>query len=157
MEAWTLIAGIILLAISALGMVRHWRNRPEDAGHASAALEGLTPSKNGTAAPVNNSRQEEREFRHRQFRRRMQGSAMIGVLGVMLPLGDLIDSHPWRLAYAGVMLSLVGWMVLLALADLVATRYHFHRVRQQLLSESVAAARSPAARNKPDTTRPEQP
>lgn len=69
----------------------------------------------------------ERLFLSGQYRRRMQASGMLLLLGILLNASNefLI---PWQkfqplfFAYVGLMLALVAWMVLLALADLFATR-----------------------------------
>jgi hypothetical protein len=60
-----------------------------------------------------------------QFRRRMQASALLGVIGVLLLLGDLLI--PWQKApflfsiYFGFILLLTGYLVLLAIGDALAT------------------------------------
>lgn len=69
----------------------------------------------------------EREFYRRQFRRRMQASGIILVIGIMLPVGDSLI--PWRKQDASVaalywllVLALTCWVLLLAMGDLLATR-----------------------------------
>ena len=76
------------------------------------------------------------KYRRRQFRRRMQTSALMGVLAVALFVGRLIIGPPlvgpkWLVVvfWAGVMLVL-GCVFLLALLDIWATKYHFGRLRQ---------------------------
>lgn len=68
-------------------------------------------------------------FHRRQFRRRMQASGIIVVVGVMLPVGDSLI--PWRKDDASVaalywllVLGLTCWVLLLAMGDLVSTRAH---------------------------------
>lgn len=69
----------------------------------------------------------ERLFLHGQYRRRMQSSAMILVLGLLLHASN---EHlvAWEKAPAGfcvyvcIMLLLVAWIVLLALGDYLASR-----------------------------------
>jgi hypothetical protein len=82
---------------------------------------------------------EERTFRRRQFQRRIQTSAMLAVLAVALLAGEMItgwvESYWLKLVYWGAMLLLVGWLALLAVADIVATHYHFSRLRQSYLLE----------------------
>ena len=142
MDGWTLIPALILLTISALGVFRHWRNLPEDRLAEDSWYVDTTADlalKDEPAPPPRRDiRQEEREFHRRQFRRRLQGSLMIGVLGLMLPVGTLIDAPLWNLGYVTLLLMLLGWMLLLGIADLVATRHHFTRVREQLLAEMLA-------------------
>ena len=82
---------------------------------------------------------EEFDYRRRQFRRRMQTSAMLGVLAVALPLGDLlanwVESNIFQAVYWGGVLLLVVWLGLLVLADVIATKYHFGRLRHAYLLE----------------------
>jgi len=71
----------------------------------------------------------ERLFLNSQYRRRMQTSAMMATLGVLLH-GSNEFLIPWQKLssqfyfyfYVMLMLMLIGWMVLLALADWIATR-----------------------------------
>ena len=83
--------------------------------------------------------QDEFDYRRRQFRRRMQTSAMLGVLALALPVADWLtsrsDSPLLHLACWGVVLLLLGWLGLLALVDLLSTRFHFSRLRQSYLVE----------------------
>ena len=84
---------------------------------------------------------EERELAYRrgQFRRRMQTSAMLGLLGVAIITGQVLT--PWvgtRMfagLYWGGVLLVVGWMALLALADMLATHQHFNRLRTEYMIE----------------------
>lgn len=82
---------------------------------------------------------QELDYRRRQFRRRMQTSAMLGALALALPVADWLttrsESTPLHLLCWSVVLLLVGWLGLLALADLVATKYHFGRMRHSYLVE----------------------
>ena len=81
----------------------------------------------------------ERDYRRRQFRRRMQTSAMLGLLGVAILIGQLVTAPPARpLAFAifcMVVLLLVVWVCMLAVADVIATKHHFGRLRQTYLVE----------------------
>jgi hypothetical protein len=77
---------------------------------------------------------EELDFRRRQLRRRTQTSAMLGLVGIAMLVGRVLIV--WRapptlilVFWAGVVL-LVLWLGLLAVADMVATRYYFSRLRQ---------------------------
>lgn len=79
---------------------------------------------------------EELDYRHRQFRRRMQTSALLGILAVAIFAGQWITG-PLLLAFlfwGGVLLG-VGWVGLLAAADIWATKHHFDRLRQTYLIE----------------------
>jgi len=82
---------------------------------------------------------DELDFQRRRFRRRMQTSAMLGLLAVALFVGELLTSRiqsPWfRLTYwSGVLLGVV-WIGLLAAADVWASKYHYDRLRQSYLIE----------------------
>jgi len=81
----------------------------------------------------------EHDYRRRQFRRRMQTSAMLGVLAVAILVGQWVASPPlpfWApLAYWSVTLVLVLWLGLLAAADVVSTRLHYDRLRDGYLVE----------------------
>ncbi|MBN2584051.1 MAG: hypothetical protein JXL80_13380 [Planctomycetes bacterium] len=110
-----LVSSLLLLAAVGL-MVSHlraWRRAQE---------EPLEP--------------EEFDFRRRQFRRRIQTSAMLGLLAVGLFVGQLIPGPPMLVVlFWGVVLLVLGWMGLLALADIWATKHHFDRMRQSYLVE----------------------
>jgi hypothetical protein len=73
----------------------------------------------------------ERVFRRRQYRRRMQTSAMLGVLGVAIFIGQLliswVASQLVLVVYWGGVLALLLWMALLAFADMVATSFYYGR------------------------------
>jgi UDP-N-acetylmuramyl pentapeptide phosphotransferase/UDP-N-acetylglucosamine-1-phosphate transferase len=77
----------------------------------------------------------ERAFRWRQFRHRTQTSGMLGMVGVAIFLGTVLT--PWiasplfTLMYWGAVLLLLLWLVLLALADMLASRFHFSRMHNQ--------------------------
>lgn len=81
----------------------------------------------------------ERGLYGRRYRRRMQTSGLLAVLGVLLGLGDVVVAQQispllfvaWILA----MLLLVCWIILLALGDMASTAVHSRqqlaRVRQE--------------------------
>jgi hypothetical protein len=69
----------------------------------------------------------ERDYAWSQFRRRAQATAMMGVLAALM-LASVWLEHmpPWLFAvYIITMLVLVAWIILLALADMVASRQHY--------------------------------
>ncbi|MEX0710790.1 MAG: hypothetical protein WD278_00485 [Pirellulales bacterium] len=80
----------------------------------------------------------EYDFRRRQFRRRVQASAMLALVGIALFAGQLLPWRRWPSLYVffwcGVML-LVFWVALLALADVIATNAYARRLRTQRLVE----------------------
>ncbi len=81
----------------------------------------------------------ELDYRWRQFRRRMQSSAMLGLLAVAIFVGQWVNSPP--LAPVAVILFWMGalflviWLALLAVADIVSTKHHFSRLRRDCLVE----------------------
>ncbi len=80
--------------------------------------------------------EQELDFRQRQFRRRIQTSALLGVLAVGLFVGQFITG-PQALVfiYWSVALLLVAWVALLAVVDALATKFHFERLREKYLVE----------------------
>jgi len=81
---------------------------------------------------------KERDFFFRQFRRRMQSSAMIGAVGIAIVVGIWIVD-PWLLAiYWGLVFLAVLWTLLLALADIVSNRTFFERMQDEQLAEGLA-------------------
>jgi UDP-N-acetylmuramyl pentapeptide phosphotransferase/UDP-N-acetylglucosamine-1-phosphate transferase len=84
---------------------------------------------------------DEREyiFRYRQFRRRLQTSVMIGLMGVAIVVGqvlmDLGVSWRSKVWYWIGVLGLLLWILLLAVADAVATSAYYSRERSDLAVE----------------------
>jgi hypothetical protein len=85
---------------------------------------------------------EEREFFRRQFRRRVQTSALLAIVAASLPLGqwilqraDEIRDADWPKraisVWLVVVVLLLAWVALLALADLWSSRLFFGRLRQR--------------------------
>ena len=82
---------------------------------------------------------DEYRYRRRQFRRRMQTSAMLALLAVAIFAGDVltqrIESKWFSLCFwSGVLLGVLG-VGLLAAADIWATKYYYDRLRQSYLIE----------------------
>jgi hypothetical protein len=69
--------------------------------------------------------EHEGDFYRRQFRRRMQGSSMIGIVAAMVVGGNWISDEGLAAIYWCVVLLLVFWMVALALMDGIASRGFF--------------------------------
>jgi hypothetical protein len=116
-EQWVtrFVAGVILLA--AMGMASwHFRVRQ------GCRRQDLPPA--------------EYDFLRRQFRRRIQISAMLGILAVAMVIESFFDGQPFVEVLLGVgMLFLVLWIALLAVVDAVASRAHFGRLRSDYLVE----------------------
>ncbi len=81
----------------------------------------------------------EREFRRRQHRRRMQTSAMLGVLGVAIFVGQVlmlrVGSRLFLVIYWSGVLVLVLWVAALAVADMAATSFYYSREKNDYLVE----------------------
>jgi len=80
--------------------------------------------------------ERERNFAFRQFRRRWQTSAMIGMVGLALLIGQFLPRIPWLVGlYWIVVLLIVIWILLLAIVDMLHTRFHFGRMRNDQKAE----------------------
>jgi hypothetical protein len=77
---------------------------------------------------------EERQFGQRQFRRRLQVSGMLALLACGLLLGQLIPPARQPTLYVlfwfGVLLML-GWIVMLAVGDMVVNRQRLAKFQRQ--------------------------
>lgn len=101
-------------------------------------------------------------FFRRRFRRRIQASGLLTIIGVILPLGDFVLSGAvveagelaklaLFAAYVILLLLLSVWIVLLAIGDMASTKVHttvsLNRIRaeQRKLEREAAALRSQIA------------
>jgi len=73
----------------------------------------------------------ERAFAWRQFRRRMQTSGMIAVLGLAIFVGYFVRSPAWIGPYWLGVLALLGWVLLLALLDIGAIHRYYGSLRAE--------------------------
>jgi hypothetical protein len=74
---------------------------------------------------------KELDYRRRQFRRRMQSSGLMGIIALSLPVGVSV-LREWPkvgVFFWGVVMLLLGWVVILAVADIWATKYFFGKLR----------------------------
>ena len=121
-ELWPIAGVSLVLLLAALGLlgwhIRAWesfRGRQADAA--------------------------EYNYRRRQFRRRVQTSAMLGLvavaLGLGMPLTKWVAALWFGLAYWLVVVLLVVWMVLLALIDAWSSRIYYGRLRHQSRLEEI--------------------
>ena len=82
---------------------------------------------------------EEYDYRRRQYRRRMQTSAMLGILGVAILVGYVLTlwlhSPAFTVVYWIAIILVLFWTCLLALVDIWATKHHFRRMRDHCLVE----------------------
>lgn len=81
---------------------------------------------------------DEHAQRHsqRQIRRRLQVSAMVILVGILIPLGDLLPLFrqapvAFTIFWTAVML-LAGWIGLLGIADFASSRAYHSRARRRL-------------------------
>ncbi len=93
---------------------------------------------------------EDFDYRRRQYRRRMQVSAMIGLLAIALFVGWMLMntslfSVTFFAVYWIVVMLVTCWVLLLALVDIWATKYHYGRLRDRCLIEQ-ARLRAEAVR-----------
>lgn len=120
MDIWSSLLISVLLLLAALGLM-NWHVRSWQRAQSADLAVG------------------EHDFYRRQFRRRIQTSAMLGILAVGIFVGELltlwIDSQLFFIIYCAASLLLVVWVILLAVADIWATQYHFSKLRQQCLIE----------------------
>lgn len=122
-----LVAAIAILAVAALLVAWHRRAwRRALGGRLSAA---------------------ELKFAFEQYRRRMQTSVMLGLVGVLIFAGPWVTAPLAILLYWLGVIVLVLWIMLLAGADMLATRLYYaqleteHHVKQFKLEAKLAAAR----------------
>ena len=81
----------------------------------------------------------ELDFRRRQFRRRMEIGALLGLLAAMIFVGELLASRMHfpllSIIFWGGALCILLWMSLMAVIDMMAMKFHFSRLRQNCLIE----------------------
>ncbi len=108
---WSIITfAVILLLASGVLIWRHLQARRE----------------------INADELDEREvdYLRRQFRRRMQTSAMMAVVGVALLIGiwiNALNSPLVAILYWLAVVLVVCWIALLAFADLISTRMYYRQ------------------------------
>lgn len=83
----------------------------------------------------------EKRFAGAMYRRRMMASGTIGATGAAIALWPAIPPRPLAITiYLAALLASCAWIMLLALADFVATRHHYRRLRQEQLAKQVELA-----------------
>ena len=75
------------------------------------------------------------DFRRRQFRRRMQASAMIGIVGIAVVASLAVTDAIMTAILWCFVLALVVWMLLLAFADMVSSYFYYNQIRAQHTAE----------------------
>jgi len=82
----------------------------------------------------------DKNFARSMYRRRMQASSMIGVMGAAIGIWPIVEAEgrPWALAlYTAILLAACAWILLLAILDVWATRRHYQRVRMEQLAKQL--------------------
>lgn len=83
--------------------------------------------------------EEEFDYRRRQFRRRMQTSAMLGLMAIAMLVGyvltEWLNSGLFAALYWLAVMGVACWVALLALVDIWATKHHFDRLRHHCVVE----------------------
>ncbi len=81
-------------------------------------------------------------FARSQYRRRMQASVIIGLLGGAIGLEPLVPRLPqWVAVYLAVLIGGCACIMTLALLDVVATQQNYHRQRSEQLTAEAKMAR----------------
>lgn len=142
MNSWIVLGVGASLAVFGLLLmrwhIREWRQERNDAS--------LDP--------------EDLHHYHARYRRRMQTSGMLVLLGLLLPFWDWLLEQ--RLVIAATLVGflvfgIVGWVFLLAFGDMLSTRTHSHvalakvRQKQRELERQIADLKSREA-NGPSQT-----
>jgi hypothetical protein len=84
----------------------------------------------------------ERRHALAQFRRRMQASGIIGVLGVGIGIGPLVPHRPWPITLYLLSIACACLAItVLAAIDAWATRQHYARLHSQHLAAQAKLAR----------------
>ena len=84
---------------------------------------------------VHNSDPRDARFYRTQLRRRAQASAMLGIVGLALLYGQTLAISAGTLVYWLVVVLIVLWIIVLALADMLLTRMHLTRRRNDQIVE----------------------
>jgi hypothetical protein len=93
--------------------------------------------------------ERERRFALSQYRRRMQASGIIGVLGAAIGIGPLVPHEPWPMAiYLASLTGACGCIMVLAALDAWATRQYYARLRNEQLTAQIKLARELHAASK---------
>src|SRR5687768_14182747 len=86
--------------------------------------------------------ERDRRFALAQYRRRMQASAIIGMLGAAIGVSPLIPRTPlWMAAYVASLAGACACIMLLAMLDLLASQQNFRRLRSEQLTAEAKLAR----------------
>jgi hypothetical protein len=91
----------------------------------------------------------ERRYFLAQYRRRMQASGIIGLLGAAIGAGSLVPREPWPMAlYVLFLAGACASIMLLAAIDAWSTRQYYARLRSEQLTAQIRLSRELAAARK---------
>ena len=79
----------------------------------------------------------ERQFAWRRFRRRLQASSIIGLVGAMIFATSIVANPVTALAYWMAILLLVIWMMALAVGDAISSRNFLRAEHRRQVSEQI--------------------
>jgi hypothetical protein len=83
-----------------------------------------------------------RRYAEAQYRRRMQASSIIGVLGAAIGMGPLVPLRPWPMVlYVASLAGACGCMTILAAIDAWATHQNYVRLRNEQIAAQLKVAR----------------
>jgi hypothetical protein len=94
------------------------------------------------------------DYHHRRFRRRVQASSLLALVGPALVVGHRIPPREWPWLFVGYWILVVlvtAWIGLLALGDAVASGRYFSLLRRQRtatraeLQDEISRVRAPMA------------
>lgn len=119
----TLVLSLALLILSAFLLEMHRRSWQRATAN--------------TSLPAN-----EQRYALSQYRRRMQASGIIGVLGVAIGCRSIVPRDPfWLLIYLASILGACMAIVVLAAIDAWATRQYYARLRSENMAAQVKLVR----------------
>jgi hypothetical protein len=105
---------------------------------ALSALLVLFQLRTRRAAARQELSERDRGFFRRQFRRRIQIDAMIGLVGVAVLGGIWVTAPRTQLLYWSGVLLVAVWIGLLAIADMASTRAHWQRLHRRHVADFTA-------------------
>jgi len=86
--------------------------------------------------------ERQRRFFRSQFRRRMQASGIIGLIGAAIGIKSLVPLRPWPMVlYLLFLAGACACIIVLAGLDAWATRQHYARLRSEQLTAQIKLAR----------------
>jgi hypothetical protein len=92
---------------------------------------------------ANDAKLPERDcrFAHSMYRRRMQASGTIGIMGAGVGVWPIVPRQAGPMAlYTATLLAACAWIMVLAVLDVWATRRHYRRIRSEQLAKQLQLA-----------------